>query len=72
MFEAQLRFPITCPECGKEALSNLSIAAARKALRSGESLTLRSNCHAVEWVATSREMEQIREYLDLAYAKGGN
>jgi hypothetical protein len=37
-----------------------------RSLQQGEQLTLRSGCHAVEWQASFREMEQIREYLWVA------
>jgi hypothetical protein len=70
MFEAQIRFPVTCPECGREGLSSLSIIEACGALGSGATLKLRSACHAAEWDATPREMEQVREYLDVVRANG--
>ena len=70
MFEAQIRFPVTCPECGKEGLSSLPIIEAREAFGSGTTLKLRSPCHAAEWDATPCEMEQIREYLDVVRTTG--
>jgi hypothetical protein len=69
MFEAQLRFPVICPECGKEVLSNMPLTAVREALCSDGSLALRSPCHDAQWAATPRELEQIREYFDVAGAE---
>ena len=69
MFEAQFRFPVTCPECGTEVLSTLPITAVRT--HSSGSLILHSPCHAVEWAATPREIEQIQAYLDVATSTAG-
>jgi hypothetical protein len=55
-------FPITCPECNTESLSQLPAAMIKGALLR-ERLILRSRCHPVEWVASAQEIEQIREYL---------
>jgi hypothetical protein len=55
-------FPVTCPKCNKESLSSLPTAMIKGALVR-ERLILRSRCHPVEWVASAREIEQIREYL---------
>jgi hypothetical protein len=68
LFKAQLHFLVTCPECDKEVLSEMPLTSVREAILSSGSLTLRSPCHSAEWAATPREMEQIREYLDAAYA----
>jgi hypothetical protein len=56
-------FPITCPECREESLSSVSAAMIDSALSKGEQLTLHSSCHATDWPASHREMEQIKEYL---------
>jgi hypothetical protein len=55
-------FSITCPKCKRESLSNLPAALIKSALLR-ERLILRSGCHAVEWVASTQEIEQIKEYL---------
>jgi hypothetical protein len=56
-------FPVTCPKCRKESLSSLPAATINLALLRGERLSLRSRCHGIEWHASSRETEQIRQYL---------
>jgi hypothetical protein len=56
-------FPITCPECKEESLSTLPAAMINGALLKEERLILRSRCHPVQWAASAREIEQIREYL---------
>ena len=55
-------FPVTCPECNRESLSQLPAALIKSALLR-ERLILRSRCHPVEWVASTQEIEQIRDYL---------
>lgn len=59
-------FPVTCPECGKESLGSLPAATINVALLEAELVTLRSQCHGIEWRASTREIEQIREYLWVA------
>jgi hypothetical protein len=56
-------FPVTCPKCRKESLSSLPAATINLALLAEERLTLRSGCHGIEWQASARETQQIREYL---------
>jgi hypothetical protein len=56
-------FPITCPECKRESLISLPAATINRALCNEELLVLRSRCHAIEWQASAREAEQIKEYL---------
>jgi hypothetical protein len=56
-------FPITCPTCRKESLSSLPAATINLALLKEERLVLRSRCHDIEWQASAREIQQIREYL---------
>jgi len=55
-------FPVTCPQCNQESLSQLPAALIKGALLR-ERLILRSRCHTVEWVASAQEIEQIKEYL---------
>jgi hypothetical protein len=56
-------FPITCPGCKKESLTSLPAATINRALLAEERLILRSRCHGIDWRASPRETEQIREYL---------
>ena len=62
--EPVLRFPVNCPLCGEDLLTQMPMAAAERALSAGAVIGLRSNCHGVRWEATDREVEQIRQYFD--------
>ena len=71
MDEPTIRFPVTCPECGREAL--LSPPLARIAgilLTRNEQLELTAPCCGRCWIATTDQMEQIREYMSVALAAG--
>jgi len=63
MNEPTVRFPITCPKCGKEQLDEYPVAEVAAALLSGEKLRLLAACHGYTWNANPTELEQIREYL---------
>jgi hypothetical protein len=63
-----VRFPVTCPECGAEALSAFPIDAVAAALIDRSPIKLRASCHSVSWTATPIELEQIREYLGAPWA----
>jgi hypothetical protein len=60
-----IRFPVTCPQCGKETLGVYPIATVAIALLTWfEPLTLTVPCHPeLSWIATRDELDQIREYL---------
>ncbi len=55
--------PVKCPECGRESLCSLMVAAAADALLSGDAIQLRAGCHAQEWNADLSERQRLREYL---------
>ena len=63
MIEPTIRFPVVCPTCGKEHLTELPIDEVEYALKRGSDISLVATCHDVIWTATERELEQIREYL---------
>jgi len=65
MDEPTVRFPVTCPECGKETLGVYPIAAVASALLTDtDPLVLSVLCHpAHSWSASPAELAQIREYL---------
>jgi hypothetical protein len=63
MNEPTIRVPVTCPECGKESLLVFPITELADALLLEKRLELRSICHGVRWIASSLEMDQLREYL---------
>jgi hypothetical protein len=64
MSEDMIQFPVTCPECGREALLTRPLAAVVDTLVAGrKTLALYAPCHARHWPASPRELLQIREYL---------
>lgn len=65
MPEPILRFPVTCPDCALESLSELPIALIANALLTGKGIRLHANCHDLYWTATFAEREQLRSSLAL-------
>lgn len=72
MDEPEIRFPVHCPLCGRELLTELSQALLASALSEGTAIRLHANCHAVSWDANRIEVEQIRQYFGaVRLARGG-
>jgi hypothetical protein len=65
MKEPTIRFPVVCPDCGKENLAELSIAALADALISNEKIRLRAACHDAGWIASPTEIAQVRAYMSV-------
>jgi len=65
MPEPTLRFPVTCPACALESLSEIPIAVIANALLTGKGIRLHSNCHDHYWTATFIEREELRKSLAL-------
>ena len=64
MSEETIQFPVTCPECRKEALIARPLKTVTAALITQTiSLPLYAPCDARRWTATEEELQQIREYL---------
>jgi len=63
MPEPILKFPVTCPHCALESVSELSIALIANALLTGKGIRLHSTCHDHYWTATFVEREQLRKSL---------
>jgi hypothetical protein len=61
--ETTVRFPVTCPKCGTERLSEFPADLVSDALARGADICLVATCHDVIWDASALEVEQIREYL---------
>ena len=73
MNEPTIQFPVTCPECGKEALNARPIAIVANALLSRmDRLELYAPCHARRWIASNEELQQIREYLGAWFKAGAD
>jgi hypothetical protein len=64
--EHELLLPVRCPVCRLESLSGFRTAVVEDALAGG--IRLYANCHAVGWDATRGELQQLREYVDAAFA----
>jgi hypothetical protein len=61
--EPAVRFPVNCPLCARELLTELSAIEVEEALTVGAVIRLRAACHDVYWDASESEVEQIRQYL---------
>ena len=63
MVEPTVWFPVVCPKCGREKLTELPLDEVAYALNRGSEITLVATCHDVIWTATELELEQIHTYL---------
>jgi len=63
MREPTIRFPVTCPQCGTEKLTEFPAAEVADALQRRASICLVATCHDRIWDASEVELEQISEYL---------
>jgi hypothetical protein len=63
MSEPTVRFPVACPKCGRERLTEFPVDVVADALQKGSDICLVATCHDVIWTATELELEQIHEYL---------
>jgi hypothetical protein len=61
--EPVIRFPIRCPVCMKESLTEHRLGPIAEALLCGSAICLTSPCHGFSWNAGEVEREQIRQYL---------
>jgi hypothetical protein len=67
MIEPTVRFPVACPKCGQERLTEFSIDVVADALQKGSDICLVATCHDVIWTATELELDQIHQYLVAAH-----
>jgi hypothetical protein len=58
-----IRFPVVCPICGSESLSELKFRSVALALGQDRPLRLYAGCHDLWWNATDVQAEQVREYV---------
>ena len=61
--EPVIRFPVVCPICHGETLTETPVGLVAEALMRDAALPLTSSCHGFTWSAGDVEREQIREYL---------
>jgi hypothetical protein len=71
MIEPTVRFPVACPKCGREQLTEFAINEVADALDRGSDISLVATCHDLIWTATELELEQIHQYLVVAQGKLG-
>jgi len=67
MEKSFIRFPITCPRCGNESLTEFRAVVVTIAVIEWHSMRLYSRCHDVFWDASERELDQIGEYLGVSW-----
>src|SRR6266404_2300249 len=58
MDESEVRFPVSCPLCAQELLTQMPMTVIERALSVGAAIHLRATCHDVHWEATALEVEQ--------------
>jgi hypothetical protein len=62
-----VKFPVVCPRCGVESLTEVSVDLAAEALMRNEGIQLRAACHNLYWTASPTEMQQLREYMSAVF-----
>jgi hypothetical protein len=67
MEESLIRFPITCPRCGNESLTEFRAVVVTIAVVEWHSMRLYSRCHHVFWNASDIELDQIGAYLGASW-----
>jgi hypothetical protein len=61
--EPTVRFPVACPKCGRERLTEIAVEVVADSLRRGSDICLVATCHDIIWTASESELEQIHEHL---------
>jgi C4-dicarboxylate-specific signal transduction histidine kinase len=64
MFESRVRFPVKCPICGSELLTEMAGTDITSALINNRRIRLYASCHDVSWDASEVEVRQLREYME--------
>jgi hypothetical protein len=59
-----LRFPVTCPKCGRESLVEFPLVQIADAILNSRRIRLTNPCHGETWNASEIELQQICEYLE--------
>jgi hypothetical protein len=71
MIEPTVRFPVVCPKCGRERLTEFPIDEVLYAFDRGSEVILVATCHDVIWTASELELQQIHQYLVIAQGRLG-
>ena len=66
MVEPYVNFMATCPQCRREGVTKLPIAAVAVSLLKGTIVELYASCHDIYWPATPLEVERIRAVMSTA------
>jgi hypothetical protein len=61
--QPSMKFPVTCPECAAELLTEFPVPFIANALATGKGIRLYASCHDTFWTATFLERQKLREYL---------
>ena len=72
MSEPTVRFPVACPKCGRERLTEFPVDVVADALQRGSDICLVATCHDVIWPATELELAQIHQYLEALHSGARN
>jgi C4-dicarboxylate-specific signal transduction histidine kinase len=64
MFQSRVRFPVKCPICGSELLTEMAGTDITSALINNRRIRLYASCHDVSWDASEVEVRQLREYVE--------
>jgi hypothetical protein len=72
MYQPTVKFPVACPKCGRERLTEVPVDEVADALQKGLDICLVATCHDVIWTATELELEQIHEYLGAVHRAGND
>ena len=67
MEESLIRFPITCPRCGNESLTEFRAVVVTIAVVGWHSMRLYSRCHHVFWNASDIVLDQIGAHLGASW-----
>jgi hypothetical protein len=70
MIGPTVRFPVVCPKCGREQLTEFPINEVLYAFNRGSEIILVATCHDVIWTATELELQQI--HITWSSLKGGS
>jgi hypothetical protein len=67
MSELMIRFPVVCPKCGNEHLTEFPVRIVADALLRDAGISLVAVCHGTTWKASDSELDQIRQYLGIVW-----
>jgi hypothetical protein len=63
MSEPEILFPVQCPVCRQQSLTEFRISVIAEALQTLE-IRLYANCHLTSWDASAAELARLRKHLD--------